>query len=270
MLVVAPTPIGNLGDHTPRLIDHLQRADLIVAEDTRTAKKLIGALGVISHADFLALHEHNEREVLDRVLTRAATDLVVLVSDAGMPGISDPGFVLVRQAHQRGIVVSALPGPSAVVTALAASGLPTDRFCFDGFIPKKGKEAFLRERAREVRTMVFFESPHRLADTLEVMVGEWGGERMASVCRELSKLHEEVRTDTLDALAGHYAEGTKGEITIVVAGYSGESVSFEDAVAWAHKRVQAGEKATEVAKDIALETGHSKRELYSALLRADA
>lgn len=270
MLVVAATPIGNLSDSSPRLRETLSRADLIVAEDTRTTKKLMGALGIAGHADFLALHEHNEKDVIEKVLARARTSTVVLVSDAGMPAVSDPGFALVRDAHLNGITVSALPGPSAVVSALAASGLPTDRFCFEGFIPKKSKESFFRERAREPRTMVFFESPHRLADTLTTLVSVFGAERRASVCREISKLHEEIRTDTVSALAEYYADGTKGEVTLVVEGFRGEAVSFDQAVAWAKERVLAGEKATEAAKDIAQETGHGKRELYAALLSADA
>lgn len=270
MLVIAATPIGNLGDHTPRLVQALSSADLIVAEDTRTTKKLISALGIRSKADFLALHEHNEREVLDRVLQRAAEEAVVLVSDAGMPGVSDPGYILIRDAHRKGIVVSALPGPSAVTTALSASGLPTDRFCFEGFIPKKGKQQFFADLAHETRTMVFFESPHRLADTLRVISEVFGSDRQVSVCRELSKMHEEIVTGAVETLIERFQEGTKGEVTLVVAGFSGETVSFDQAVQWALRRVAEGEKATDVARDIARETGHPKRELYRALLSRDA
>ncbi len=270
MLIVAATPIGNLGDHTPRLVEALSSAALIVAEDTRTTKKLIGALGITSAADFLPLHEHNENAQIDKVLAVAASSTVVLVSDAGMPGISDPGFALVREAHRRGIAVSPLPGPSAVISALSASGLPTDRFSFEGFIPKKGKSGALAALATEKRTMVFFESPHRLSDTLQVMGEVFGADRMACVARELTKMFEEVRTDTLSALAEHYADGTKGEITLVVEGFHGQEVSFDEAVADARQRVGAGERASDVAREIAKETGYSKRDLYSALLGGDA
>lgn len=270
MLIVAATPIGNLGDHSPRLLEALSSAALIVAEDTRTTKKLLGALGVQSRADFLPLHEHNEADQIDHVLGVAAASPVVLVSDAGMPGISDPGFALVREAHRRDITVSPLPGPSAVISALSASGLPTDRFSFEGFIPKKGKRGVLESLQHEKRTMVFFESPHRLADTLEQMIDVFGPERMGCVARELTKMFEDVRTDTLGNLATHYAEGTKGEITLIVQGFSGREVSFDDAVAHAKQRVASGERASDVARDIAKESGYSKRELYSALLAGDA
>ena len=270
MLIVAATPIGNLGDHTPRLIDTLASAALIVAEDTRTTKKLISALGISTSADFMPLHEHNENDQIDKVLAVAASATVVVVSDAGMPGISDPGFALVREAHRRQIGVSPLPGPSAVISALSASGLPTDRFSFEGFIPKKGKSGALSALATEKRTMVFFESPHRLADTLVVMGDVFGPDRMACVARELTKMFEEVRTDTLARLAEHYAEGTKGEITLVLEGFHGHDVSFDQAVAEASQRVASGERASDVAREIAKDTGYSKRELYSALLGGDA
>ena len=270
MLIVAATPIGNLGDHTPRLLEVLRDAAMVVSEDTRTTKKLLGALESQSHAEFVPLHEHNEREVLDRVLDKAATSNVVLVSDAGMPGISDPGFALVRAAHERGIRVSPLPGPSAVTAALAASGLPTDRFCFEGFLPKKGKREALEVLGAESRTMVFFESPHRLLDTLEVMAQVWGSDRQASVCREMSKMYEEVRTDSLANLIDHYCEGTKGEITLVVAGSRGPSETLEQAVARAQALVNSGVRAVDAARDVARESGYSKREIYSALLLSGA
>ena len=270
MLIVAATPIGNLGDHSPRLLEALNEAALVVAEDTRTTKKLLGALGAESHAEFVPLHEHNERDVIERVLEKAATAAVVLVSDAGMPGISDPGFALIRAAHERGIRVSPLPGPSAVTAALAASGLPTDRFSFEGFIPKKAKREAIERLRLEERTMVFFESPHRLADTLSVMTEVFGPDRQASVCRELTKMFEQVRTATLGELAQEYADGTKGEITLVVAGSHGPAMSFEDAVEHARELVASGVRAADAAREIARESGYSKRELYSALLASGA
>lgn len=270
MLFVAATPIGNLGDHTPRLVDALQQARLIVAEDTRSTRSLTNKLGIETSAEVRPLHEHNESGVIDRVLTVAAAHQVVLVSDAGMPGISDPGYLLVAEAHRRSIPVSVLPGPNAVVAALAASGLPTDRFCFEGFVAKKGRLAALEELANEKRTMIFFESPHRLPGTLADMAHVFGGEREATVCRELTKKFEQIARGTLQSLAEEFSGGVKGEVTLVVRGQQGSGVSFDQAVEMVSARVASGEKATEATKAIARHTGHSKPELYRAWLEADA
>ena len=270
MLVVAATPIGNLGDHTPRLVELLESADLIVAEDTRQTRALINKLGLSVSADIRPLHEHNETEVIDSVLASAARGLVVLVSDAGMPGISDPGYPLVAEAHRRGITVSVAPGPNAVIAALAASGLPTDRFCFEGFIPKKARQAWLADLAGERRTMVFFESPHRLHSTLGDMAQVFGSEREATVCRELTKKFEQISRGTLAELAEQFSGDVKGEVTLVVRGSVGPVVNFDQALERVASRIAQGHKATEATREVARETGHSKPELYRAWLERGA
>ena len=266
MLIVASTPIGNLADHSPRLIEALQGADLIVAEDTRTTGSLIRLLGISTTAEIRALHEHNEEDMVERVLRAAARSQVVLVSDAGMPTISDPGYVLVKAAHERGIPVTVIPGPSAVIAALAASGLPTDRFTMEGFIPKKGRRAFLDQLQHERRTMVFFESPHRLPDTLREMAEAWGEDRLACVARELTKKFEQIRRASLGELAAEFSDGVKGEVTLVVEGFRGPDIEFDQAIAMVRDRIAAGEKPSEAARAIAAETGHPRRELYSAVI----
>ena len=270
MIILAATPIGNLGDHSPRLIDALSTADIIVAEDTRKAKTLLGALGVTPHQPIKAMHEHNERQVVEDIVVLAKTRDVVVLTDAGMPGISDPGYVIATKAHDEGVRVSVIPGPSAVISALAVSGLPTDRFSFDGFIPKKGRKEFFANVAAEKRTMVFFESPHRLADTLEVMADVFGPSRRATVCRELTKMFEEVRRGTISELIAWCEGGVKGEITLVVDGHKGTAVTFDEALEQVALLVGEGAKTTEAAKQVASETGLSKRELYEAWSRREA
>lgn len=270
MLFVAATPIGNLGDHTPRLVEALEQARLILAEDTRSTRSLMHKLGIETSAEVRPLHEHNESGVIERVLKTAASQPVVLVSDAGMPGISDPGYLLVAEAHRQSIPVSVLPGANAVVSALAVSGLPTDRFCFEGFVPKKGRKAALSALADEKRTMIFFESPHRLPSTLAEMAEIFGAQREATVCRELTKKFEQITRGTLAELASEFSGGVKGEVTLVVRGQQGSGVSFDQAVDMVANRVAAGEKATEATRAVARETGHSKPELYRAWLEADA
>lgn len=272
VIVLAATPIGNLGDASRRLVETLSNAAVVAAEDTRTAVHLMRALGIENRPRLIALHEHNERTRADDVVAIARDEDVVVLTDAGMPAISDPGFPLVEAAAAAGVTVTALPGPSAVLTALAVSGLPTDRFTFEGFPTRKAGE---RRRgfeglAGEQRTMVFFESPHRLADTLQDMAAAFGADRRAAVCRELTKLHEEVRRDTLDELAAWAADGVRGEICIVVAGASGslDSVSVEDGVRLVLERVAAGARMKEAAAAVADATGLSKRDLYEGALAA--
>lgn len=270
MIILAATPIGNLGDHSARLVDALQRADLIVAEDTRKAKTLVGALGISLHQPIRAMHEHNERDIVDEVLSLARAKDVLVLTDAGMPGISDPGYVIASKAHDAGVRVSVIPGPSAVISALAVSGLPTDRFCFEGFLPKKGRRELFATLSAEKRTMVFFESPHRLHDTLSHMREVWGGGRRATVCRELTKLFEEVRRGTLDELVAWSEGGVKGEITVVVEGSTGVWVSLDDALQMVAERVESGVRAAEAAKEVAAETGLLKRDIYDAWSRREA
>ncbi len=267
VLLLAATPIGNLGDASRRLIEALSSAEVIAAEDTRTTVQLLRALGIENRPRLVALHEHNERERAAELaeLARGA-DLLVL-SDAGMPTVSDPGFVLVQAAIAAGVTVSALPGPSAVLMALAVSGLPTDRFAFEGFLPRKGRLPALRALASETRTLIFFESPHRVGDALRDLAEAFGPDRPAAVCRELTKLYEEVVRGTLGELAERFADGGRGEIVLVVGGAAPASASLEDGVARVTVLVAEGLRLKDAAAEVAEATGLSRRELYEAALR---
>lgn len=218
-LYVVPTPVGNLEDMTLRAIRVLKEADLVLAEDTRTTGVLLKHFGIKNAMQ--SHHMFNEHQTAASLASRVkAGETVALVSDAGTPGISDPGFLLVRECVRQEAGVECLPGPTAFVPALVASGLPCDRFCFEGFLPqKKGRASRLKSLAGEARTMVFYESPYRLAKALGQMAENFGGGRRASVSREISKVHEETVRGTLEELAAHFAEhAPKGEIVIVVAG----------------------------------------------------
>jgi 16S rRNA (cytidine1402-2'-O)-methyltransferase len=218
-LTLVPTPIGNLGDITLRALEVLREADLVLTEDTRKTGRLLKYFGLTKTTR--SHHKFNEHGTLESLVSQlAAGTSMALVTDAGTPGISDPGFLLVRTCIEKGIPVETLPGPTAFVPALVNSGLPCDRFVFEGFLPqKKGRNRRLEEMAGEKRTMVLYESPYRLARTLEQLAGILGPERKAAVSRELSKLHEETVRGTLDELHRHFAEGqVKGEIVLVVEG----------------------------------------------------
>ncbi|MDQ6938267.1 MAG: 16S rRNA (cytidine(1402)-2'-O)-methyltransferase, partial [Actinomycetota bacterium] len=218
-VVLAATPLGDVGDASPRLRHALATADVVAAEDTRRLRRLTAALGVRPGGRVLSYFEGNERARLPVLMDALAGGAEVLVvTDAGMPSVSDPGFRLVTAAIEAGVAVTVLPGPSAVLTALAVSGLPVDRFCFEGFLPRRSGERrrALADLAGEVRTMVFFEAPHRLADTLADAAAAFGGDRAAVVCRELTKTHEEIRRAPLAQLRAWAAEGVRGEITLVV------------------------------------------------------
>lgn len=270
MIILAATPIGNLGDASPRLVAALEAATVVAAEDTRTAQRLLRALNVENRPRLLALHDHNEKQRAAELVAQAAeTDLLVL-SDAGMPTVSDPGFALVAEAVAQGVTVTALPGPSAVITALAVAGLPTDRFTFEGFLPRKAGErrAALSALASEPRTMVFFEGPSRLAETLTAMADAFGADRRAAVCRELTKLHEEVVRGPLAELADWAADGVRGEIVVVVSGAPARGVSEEEAVAEVLRLVADGIRLKDAAGEVATATGRSSRELYQAALAA--
>ncbi len=270
-LVLAATPIGDPRDAAPRLAQELATADVVAAEDTRRLRRLLGELAVTPTGSVVSYHEHNEAaRTPDLVARLVAGERVVVVTDAGMPSVSDPGYRLVAAAVEAGVRVTCVPGPSAVLMALAVSGLPVDRFCFDGFLPRKpGERAkVLAEVADERRTIVFFEAPHRLAETLTAMRDAFGPDRRAAVCRELTKTYEEVRRGTLAELALWAADGVKGEITIVVAGAERVVPSLEDAVAGIRQRVDAGERLKDVAADVASRTGLSKKALYDASLAA--
>lgn len=268
-LVLAATPIGDPRDASPRLREELEGADVVAAEDTRRLRRLAGEIGVTLPERVVSYHEHNEAtktaELLEAVV---AGERVVLVTDAGMPSVSDPGYRFVRACIDADEVVTCVPGPSAVLMALAVSGLPVDRFTFEGFLPRKGGERrrLLTEVAQERRTMVFFEAPHRIAATLEAMAEILGPDRPAAVCRELTKTYEEVRRSGLAELAQWAAEGVKGEITIVVGGAERTTISMEDAVAEVLARKDRGARLKDVCAAVATSTGHSKKALYDAVV----
>jgi 16S rRNA (cytidine1402-2'-O)-methyltransferase len=268
VIILAATPIGNLGDASRRLVEALGNAEVIASEDTRTTIQLMRALGVENRPRLVALHEHNESERAAELVELARGADVLVLSDAGMPTVSDPGYVLVAAAVAAGVTVTALPGPSAVVTALAVSGLPTDRFVFEGFLPRKGRVKALRPLASEPRTLVFFESPHRIGEALADLATAFGGDRRAAVCRELTKLHEEVARGALAELAERFADGARGEIVIVVAGAEPATASLHDAVPRVLALAASGARLKDAATEIADATGLSRRELYEAALRA--
>lgn len=268
MIVLAATPIGNLGDASRRLIETLEAAEHVVAEDTRTAAHLLRALGIENRPRLLALHEHNERAKSAELVELARDHDVIVLTDAGMPGISDPGYVLVEAAIAAGVTVTALPGPSAVLTALVLSGLPTDRFAFEGFLPRKGRASHLRALAAEQRTIIFFEAPHRIDAALADLRDVFGPDRRAAVCRELTKKFEEVARGTLAELAERFADGARGEIVIVVEGAPARSGDVPAAVAEVLSRVAAGERLKDAASAVAAATGLGTRELYAAALQS--
>lgn len=266
MILLAATPIGNLQDASPRLVAALASAEVVASEDTRTTVQLLHALGIEHRPRLISMHDHNERDRVEGLLELAERETVVVTSDAGMPTVSDPGYHLVAAARERGIRVSIIPGPSAPLAALAVSGLPTDRFSFEGFVPRKAGERarLFASLARDARTMIFFESPHRLHATLVDMAEAFGGDRPASVCRELTKLHEEVRNGTLDELAEWAADGVRGEIVVVVgpAPASSRAASPGDALALVRERVEAGERLKSACSAVAAETGLRASDLY--------
>jgi 16S rRNA (cytidine1402-2'-O)-methyltransferase len=268
VIILAATPIGNLGDATRRLIDALEAASVIAAEDTRTTVRLLAALGIENRPRLLALHDHNEKERAGELVERAKGEDILVLSDAGMPTVSDPGYGLVAAAAAAGVQVTVLPGASAVLAALAVSGLPTDRFAFEGFPPRKPGErrAAFAGLSTEPRTLVFFEGPSRLAATLRDLAGSFGGDRRAAVCRELTKLHEEVVRGTLDELAEWAEPGTRGEIVVVVAGATPREVEFPDAVTQVLALVRDGMRMKDASTEVAAHTGHPSRELYQAAL----
>lgn len=269
-LFVVGTPIGNLSDFSPRAVETLHAVDFIAAEDTRVTLKLLNHFGI--KKPMVSYFEHNKRERGDLICARiAAGETCALVSDAGMPAISDPGEMLVAQCAELGIQVLVIPGPSAVVSALAISGLPTGRFTFEGFLSvnKKSRREHLLEVKNEQRTMIFYEAPHKLAATLNDMLAAWG-ERRIAVVRELTKIHEEVIRTTLSEAAERFADGSaKGEIVLVIEGAPAPEKSeytLEEAVSLAKELAQSGISPSDAAKQAAQETGFKKGELYKAML----
>ena len=266
-------PLGQPGDVGPRLREVLATADVLAVEDTRRLHRLAADLGVTFTGRVVSFYESVEQARLPGLVAamrEGAT--VLLLTDAGMPSVSDPGYTLVRAAVDAGIHVTSVPGPSAVVTALAVSGLPVDRFCFEGFLPRKGGErrAVLAALAAEPRTMVFYESPHRLADALADAATAFGGDRLAAVCRELTKTHEEVRRGPLAELASWAAAGVRGEITLVVGGAVAgpASLSAAELAAEVAAEEAAGADRKEAIRTVVARTGQSRRVVYDAVVAA--
>lgn len=269
-LFLAATPIGNIGDASARLREVLEAADVIAAEDSRRAHRLISDLGLTIKAQvwsfYDAVEEAKSPELIDRVKNG---DTVVVISDAGMPTVSDPGYRLVQEAIAQGVRISVIPGPSAVLAALAVSGLAVDRFSFEGFLPRKSGERrkLLETLLHESRTMVFFEAPHRLAETLVDLEAVLGAERQAVICRELTKTYEEVVRGSIAELLAWSDREILGEITLVISG--SDPLPESTAVEWvAHvaTRVELGESQRDAIASVARELGVPKREVYDAVL----
>lgn len=272
ILYLVPTPIGNLGDLSTRIIETLQEADFIAAEDTRVSLKILNHLGL--KKPMVSYYRHNTETSGPQILARImAGENCALVTDAGTPAISDPGEELVAQCAEAGVQVCAIPGPCALVTALAVSGLPTGRFTFEGFLAmnKKNRAAHLDSLKAERRTMIFYEAPHKLCATLADMAAAFGAERRISLCRELTKLHEEVRRTTLGEAAAYYAENPpRGEFVLVVAGAeepAEEGCTFEGALALVRARMDEGLSTKDAVKQVAKLTGFAKNQLYDAILK---
>ena len=268
-ILLAATPIGDVRDASPRVVAALEGADIVAAEDTRRALALASRLGIKLGGRLVALHDHNEAEKAEGIVEAARGGArVVFVSDAGMPTVSDPGFRLARAAIDAGVPLSVLPGPSAPLVALALSGLPSDRFAFEGFLPRKDGEAtrYLQDLATDPHTLIFFESPRRAAATLARMAEVFGAQRPAALCRELTKDYEEVRRGTLGELAED-AGDVLGEVTIVVAGYE-HSARAEDHVGAVLALAAEGMRLKDAAAEVAAATGARKNDLYKAALAA--
>ncbi|WP_125079090.1 16S rRNA (cytidine(1402)-2'-O)-methyltransferase [Mycobacterium sp. P7213] len=271
-LLLGATPLGQPGDASSRLVEALRTADVVAAEDTRRVRTLAKSLDVQIAGRVVSLFDANEATRVPALLAEIEAGATVLVvSDAGMPLISDPGYRLVSACAEAGLAVTCLPGPSAVTTALALSGLASERFCFEGFAPRKqaARRAWLASLADERRTCVFFESPRRLADCLRDAVAELGGDRRAVVCRELTKTHEEVRRGTLTELAGWAVDGVLGEITVVLAGATprADLATLVDEVnRLAGEGMRVKDACAQVIADVPAAV--SRRELYDAVLRS--
>jgi 16S rRNA (cytidine1402-2'-O)-methyltransferase len=272
VLVLAATPLGDSRDASARLVEALVEADVIAAEDTRRLRSLAAALGVTPTGRIVSFYDAVETARIAGLLEAVrAGQTVLLVTDAGMPSVSDPGYRLVTACVAADLPVTCLPGPSAVTTALALSGLPCDRFCFEGFAPRKPGERrrWLTTLVAEPRTAVFFESPHRIATTLAEAAEVLGADRPAAVCRELTKTYEEVRRGPLGELAAWAADGVRGEITVVLAG-AGPTVVLDTAalVEQVLERAATGVRLKDAVSEVAAESGVSRKALYDAAVTA--
>jgi len=273
-VIVVATPIGNLEDLSPRAARVMAEADVIAAEDTRRTRTLLDHIG--ARVPMVSHHEHNEKWRVPQLIARAQSgETIVVVSDAGLPGLADPGFRLVRAAIEAGVPVEAIPGPAAALQALVLSGLPMDRFVFEGFLPRRDytRRQRVTELRQEARTMIFYISPHRAAEELEDLAAIFGPERPAALARELTKLHEEVWRGTLTELAGRALDGVRGEVTLVVSGalppdpaeYSDERLREMVAAHMAH-----GLSRKEAAARVATDTGATKKRVYDASLPVES
>lgn len=272
-LYIVGTPIGNLGDMSPRAIEVLGAVDFIAAEDTRVTVKLLNHFDI--HTPMVSYFEHNKAVKTEKLLSRIiAGETAAIVTDAGMPAISDPGEELVRACRENGVEIESVPGPSAVITALAASGLKTGRFCFEGFLSvnKPSRKRHLEEIKDERRTMIFYEAPHKLSATLNDMLATFG-DREIAVCRELTKLHEEVTRTSLSAAAEYYRENQpRGEFVLVISGKeeeTNEKFSLEEAVALAERLIAGGARISDAAKEAAAAGGFKKGDVYKILVERD-
>lgn len=269
--MLAGAPIGDAADASPALARELEGADVVAAEDTRKLRDLARRLGITVPGRVVSYFDGNEASRVGVLLDALADgQRVVVVTDAGMPGVSDPGYRIVTAAIDAGHRVTVTPGPSAVLAALAVSGLPTDRFCFEGFLPRKVSQRRRRlvGLASEERTMVFFEAPHRLADFLADAADTLGSRRPGAVCRELTKTYEEVVRGPLAELARWASGEVRGEVTVVIAGAPAPQVSVEDAAAEVVERVAAGERMKSAVAEVAQKLGLPKSEVYEAALAA--
>ena len=272
MLILAATPIGNLSDASGRLIETLTDASFIAAEDTRELLRLCKGLGVSTKAKLISLHDHNERDRVSELVALATDSDVVLVSDAGMPTISDPGYHLVKACGDSGVEVIIIPGPSAVVSALAVSGLATDRFSFEGFLPRKSGERVraFESLATEKRTMVFFEAPHRILDSLVDASQVFSGQRQASVSRELTKKFEETKRGPLSELIEWAKTGPKGEMVLVISGAGEQDVDYQELGKKALELSESGMGLKQASGEVADQFGASKSVVYQHALQAKA
>lgn len=271
-LYLVPTPIGNLGDISPRAKKTLAEADFIAAEDTRVSLKLLNHLEL--KKPLVSYYEHNKNESGPRIVERLlAGESCALVTDAGSPAISDPGEDLVALCAKAGVCVCAIPGPCAAVTALSVSGLPTGRFCFEGFLStnKKSRREHLDSLKSERRTMIFYEAPHKLQNTLKDLTDAFGPERRISLCRELTKLHEQILRMMLGEALAYYTENDpRGEYVLILEGAaeaSVEALTLEDAVSLALERIASGASKKDAVREVSRETGFPKNALYDAVLR---
>jgi 16S rRNA (cytidine1402-2'-O)-methyltransferase len=275
-LILAATPLGNILDASPRLKETLEQADLIAAEDTRRAKRLFADLNLEIKAPVISLFEENEIEKIPDIIEKLKSGLkVVVISDAGTPAISDPGYRLVTKAIEENIFITVIPGPSAVLSALVLSGLPTDRFSFEGFIARKGKERteILNNLNTQSRTMVIFESPRRTLQTLQDIQEIVGDDRKAAVVREISKTYEEVIRGSLKELvAWANSKEVLGEITLVIAGVenTGKKEVDDEAIGEVKQLIAAGSSFKDAVQEVSTQRGLSRRELYEASLRLDS